>query len=108
MVAVDRAAGELRRNSAVVIDDDRGAVLAQAAETVTAGSLAALSRLSHGNVSLALSTHMKKLQAGCSNTRSGSRSILCRIGVRGGMATWSVDKFESHPSSMLKSVSPGP
>ena len=54
MVAVDRAAGELRRNSAVVIDDDRGAVLAQAAETVTAGSLAALSRLSHGNVSLAL------------------------------------------------------
>ena len=54
MVAVDRAAGELRRNSAVIIDDDRGAVLAQAAETVTAESLAALLRLSKGNVSLAL------------------------------------------------------
>jgi GTP cyclohydrolase II len=54
MVAVDRAAGELRRNSVVIIDDDRGAVLAQAAETVTAPSLAALSRLSDGNVSLAL------------------------------------------------------
>jgi GTP cyclohydrolase II len=54
MVAVDRAAGDLRRNSAVVIDDDRGAVLAQAAETVTAESLAALSRLANGNVSLAL------------------------------------------------------
>src|SRR5918996_4499626 len=54
MVAVDRAAGELRRNSAVVIDDERGAVLAQAAETMTADSLAALARLSNGNVSLAL------------------------------------------------------
>ena len=54
MVAVDRAAGELRRNSAVIIDDDRGAVLAQAGETVTAEGLAALSRLSDGNVSLAL------------------------------------------------------
>jgi GTP cyclohydrolase II len=54
MVAVDRAAGELRRNGAVIIDDDRGAALAQAAETVTADSLAALSRLSDGHVSLAL------------------------------------------------------
>jgi GTP cyclohydrolase II len=54
MVAVDRAAGELRRNSAVVIDDDHGAVLAQAAETATTDSLASLARLSHGNVSLAL------------------------------------------------------
>ena len=54
MVAVDRAAGELRRNSAVIIDDDHGAVLAQAAETVTAQSLAELSRLSNGKVSLAL------------------------------------------------------
>jgi GTP cyclohydrolase II len=55
MVAVDRAAGELRRNSAVIIDDDPGAVLAQAAETVTADSLAALARLANGSVSLALS-----------------------------------------------------
>ena len=54
MVAVDRAAGELRRNSAVVIEDDHGAVLAQAAETVTADSLASLARLSDGGVSLAL------------------------------------------------------
>jgi GTP cyclohydrolase II len=54
MVAVDRAAGELRRNSAVIIDDDRGAVLAQAAETVTAESLAALWHLADGNLSLAL------------------------------------------------------
>jgi GTP cyclohydrolase II len=54
MVAVDRAAGELRRNSAVIIDDDRGAVLAQAAETATADSLASLARLSNAGVSLAL------------------------------------------------------
>ena len=54
MVAVDRAAGELRRNSAVIIDDEHGAVLAQAAETVTADSLAALAGLSDGRVSLAL------------------------------------------------------
>ena len=50
MVAVDRAASELRRNSAVIIDDERGAVLAQAAETVTAESVAALLRLSSGNL----------------------------------------------------------
>ena len=42
MVAVDRATGELRRGGMVIIDDDHGAVLAQAAETVTAQSLAAL------------------------------------------------------------------
>jgi GTP cyclohydrolase II len=54
MVAVDRATGELRRNSAVVIDDDHGAVLAQAAETVTTDSLASLARLSNGKVGLAL------------------------------------------------------
>jgi GTP cyclohydrolase II len=54
MVAVDRAAGELRRNSAVIIDDERGAVLAQAAETVTPEGVAALLRLSNGMVSLAL------------------------------------------------------
>jgi GTP cyclohydrolase II len=53
MVAVDRAAGELRRNSAIIIDDDHGAVLAQAAETVTADSLGAL-QLAQANVSLAL------------------------------------------------------
>ena len=54
MVAVDRATGELRRGGMVIIDDDHGAVLAQAAETVTAQSLAALARLSNGATSLAL------------------------------------------------------
>ena len=57
MVAVDRAAGELRRNGAVIIDDDRGAALAQAAETATAGDIAALARVSNGSVSLALTAH---------------------------------------------------
>ena len=46
--------GELRRGGMVIIDDDHGAVLAQAAETVTAQSLAALARLSNGITSLAL------------------------------------------------------
>jgi GTP cyclohydrolase II len=54
MVAVDRAVGELRRNGAVIIDNEHGAVLAQAAETVSADSLATLARLSNQNVSLAL------------------------------------------------------
>ena len=54
MVAVDRAAGELRRNSAVVIEDDHGGVLAQAAETVAADSLTALAQLSQASISLAL------------------------------------------------------
>jgi GTP cyclohydrolase II len=57
MVAVDRAAGELRRNGAVMIDDDRGAALAQAAETAIAEDIAALARLSKGIVSLALTAH---------------------------------------------------
>jgi GTP cyclohydrolase II len=57
MVAVDRAAGELRRNSAVIIDDDRGAALAQAAETATTDGIAALARASKGKVSLALTAH---------------------------------------------------
>jgi GTP cyclohydrolase II len=61
MVAVDRAAGELRRNCAVVIDDDRGAVLAQAAEAVTADNLASLARLSDGGVSLALTARRASL-----------------------------------------------
>ena len=42
IVAVDRTTGELRRGGMVIIDDDHGAVLAHAAETVTAQSLAAL------------------------------------------------------------------
>ena len=54
MVAIDRAAGELRRNGAVIIDDDHGAALAQAAETATADDIAALARVSKGTVSLAL------------------------------------------------------
>jgi GTP cyclohydrolase II len=61
MVAVDRAAGELRRNGVVIIDDDRGAVLAQAAETATAHSLASLARLSNGGVSLALTARRASL-----------------------------------------------
>ena len=76
MVAVDRAAGELRRNSAVIIDDDRGAVLAQAAETVTAEGLAALSRLSDGNVSLALTARRA--------------SVLKLVGAAAGIVTLSV------------------
>jgi 3,4-dihydroxy-2-butanone 4-phosphate synthase len=64
MVAVDRATGELRRGSVVVIDDDHGAVLAQAAEAATAQSLATLSRLAHGAVSLALTARRASVLVG--------------------------------------------
>src|ERR671918_1139346 len=57
MVAVDRAAGELRRNSIVIIDDDRGGMLAQAAETLRADDSPALPRLANGQLSLALTAH---------------------------------------------------
>ncbi|MGH6899527.1 MAG: GTP cyclohydrolase II [Geminicoccaceae bacterium] len=57
MVAVDRAAGELRRNGAVIIDDDRGAALAQAAETLTGDDPGALARLAQGQLALALTAH---------------------------------------------------
>jgi GTP cyclohydrolase II len=54
MVAVDRAVGDLRRGSFVVIEGTSGAALAQAAETVTATSLAAFSRIANGRARLAL------------------------------------------------------
>ena len=57
MAAVDRAAGELRRNAAVIIDDERGAALAQAAETLTGDDPDALARLAHGQLALALTAH---------------------------------------------------
>jgi GTP cyclohydrolase II len=57
MVAVHRAASELRRNSAVIIDDDHGAMLAQAAETLSADGPPALPRLAKGQLSLALTAH---------------------------------------------------
>jgi GTP cyclohydrolase II len=57
MTAVDRATGELRRNSAVIIDDDHGSVLAQAAETASHANLAALAELAQAQPSLALTAH---------------------------------------------------
>jgi GTP cyclohydrolase II len=57
MVAVARAAGELRRNGAVIIDDERGATLAQAAETLTGNDPGPLARLSRGPLALALTAH---------------------------------------------------
>jgi GTP cyclohydrolase II len=57
MVAVDRAAGELRRSGAVIIDDGHGAALAQAAETLTGDDPGNLARLSQGQLALALTAH---------------------------------------------------
>ena len=54
LVSVDRAMAELRRGRFVVIEGGDGAALAQAAETVTRESLAALRRFSTGHVCLAL------------------------------------------------------
>ncbi len=54
MVAVDRAAGDLRRGGFVVLEGARGVALTQAAETVTEDSLATLRQLADGRASLAL------------------------------------------------------
>jgi GTP cyclohydrolase II len=54
LVSVDRAMAELRRGRFVVIEGGDGAALAQAAETVTRESLAALGRLGAGQACLAL------------------------------------------------------
>jgi GTP cyclohydrolase II len=54
LVSVDRAMAELRRGRFVVIEGGDGAALAQAAETVTRESLAALDRLGTGQACLAL------------------------------------------------------
>lgn len=57
MVAVDRAAADLRRGSFVVIEGDGEFALAQAAENVTTASLAALCRVGNGETSLALTAN---------------------------------------------------
>jgi GTP cyclohydrolase II len=54
IVAVDRAVADLRRGGLVVIEGESGAALALAAETATADSLAALSRIGNGQTRLAL------------------------------------------------------
>ena len=54
LVSVDRAIAELRRGRFVVIEGGEGAALAQAAETATPESIAALRRLGNGQACLAL------------------------------------------------------
>ena len=54
MVAVDRALGDLRRGSFVVVEGPGGPVLIQAAEAVTTESLAALARVGDGRTRVAL------------------------------------------------------
>lgn len=61
MVAVDRAAADLRRGGFVVIENGHEAVLAQAAETVTPDSLARLGRLGNGAGRLALTAHRARV-----------------------------------------------
>jgi GTP cyclohydrolase II len=57
MVAVDRAAADLRRGGFVVIEGPGEAVLAQAAEAVTSESLARLGRLGNGATRLVLTAN---------------------------------------------------
>jgi len=54
MIAVDRAAADLRRGRFVIIENGRDAAITQAAEAVTPESLAALGRIGNGEARLAL------------------------------------------------------
>ena len=54
LLAVDRAMAELRRGGLLVVGGAADAVVTQAAEAVTAGSLTALVRFGQGNLCLAL------------------------------------------------------
>ncbi len=54
MITVDRAVSDLRRGDFVVLESPGAVALTQAAETVTADSLATLTRLANGGASLAL------------------------------------------------------
>jgi GTP cyclohydrolase II len=63
MVSVDRAVGDLRRGDFVMLESAGGVALAQAAETVTAASLATLTRLANGNASLALTARRASVLA---------------------------------------------
>ncbi len=61
MVSVNRAVADLRRGSFVVIESDGEAALTQAAETVTAESLAALGRSGMGQPRLALTANRARV-----------------------------------------------
>jgi GTP cyclohydrolase II len=61
MVAVDRAIGDLRRGSFVVIEGRSGLALTQAAETVSAASLEAFSRIANGRTRLALTARRARV-----------------------------------------------
>lgn len=52
--AVDRVMGDFRRGGLAIIEDDRGARVVQAAESVTAESLRQLAALGDGKIALAL------------------------------------------------------
>jgi GTP cyclohydrolase II len=101
MVAVDRAAGELRRNSAVIIDDDRGAALAQAAETLTGDDPGALARLAQGQLALALTAHRASVLK-----LVGAGPGIVILPVQGGMDAAAI-RCLIDPTAPLPQTAPG-
>jgi GTP cyclohydrolase II len=90
MVAVDRAAADLRRGGFVVIEGPGEAVLAQAAETVTNESLAKLGRLGNGATRLALTANRARV---LDLSAAGSRVVVLPVanGIDSGAIRWLAD-----------------
>lgn len=96
MAAVDRAAGELRRGSFVVIEGDQDAALIQAAETVTAESLATLCRLGNGHTSLALTARRARV-LDLAHNGAGVVSLALGATIDAATIRWLADPTVAEP-----------
>jgi GTP cyclohydrolase II len=111
MVTVDRAVSDLRRGDFVLLEGPAGMALAQAAETVTAASLAALTRLANGRASLALTARRASVLAfprPAAGGRHGSGVVTLPLAEVGDPATirWLIDPTALRHGGFPRSVAP--
>ena len=111
MVTVDRAVSDLRRGDFVVLESAGHVALTQAAETVTAQSLATLTRLANGSASLALTARRASVleqarPAAPPTAGSGVVSLpLAGISVAE-IIRWLIDPTALRPGRLPQRVSP--
>ena len=111
MVTVDRAMSDLRRGDFVMLESGAGVALAQAAETVTAASLATFTRLASGRASLALTARRASVLAfprPAAAGRHGSGVITLPLAGIGDPETirWLIDPTALRQGPLPQSVAP--
>jgi GTP cyclohydrolase II len=111
MVTVDRAVGDLRRGDFVVLESAGHVALTQAAETVTAQSLATLTRLANGSASLALTARRASLlelarPAAAPTGASGVVSLPLAGISDAEIIRWLIDPTALRPGRLPQRVTP--